>query len=104
MKNEKEITEEMQLVTAQMIKDDIEENPDIVNEFFECDCCGADKCLAGSVEYNGYRLCNDCVLIAEISFALKKITDIQELIDLYEDKNLAGLCQYIKQEESRENN
>jgi hypothetical protein len=87
-----------------MVVDDIEENPDIVNEFFECDCCSENKCMAGSIEYNGYRLCNDCVLLAETAFALNKITKIEELIDSMEDKNLAGLCEYIKREEQRGNN
>ncbi len=104
MKTEKEIIEEMQLVVAQMVEDDIEENPDIVNDFFECDCCGEEKCTAGSIEYSGYRLCNDCVLIAETSFALNKISSIEELLDRYEDRNLNALCDYIKQEENRENN
>ena len=30
----------MQQVAEQMRLDDIEENPDIVNEYFDCDCCG----------------------------------------------------------------
>lgn len=34
------IIEEMQAVAAQMKKDDIEENPDSENEYFDCDCCG----------------------------------------------------------------
>ena len=40
MKNKQEIIEEMQQVAEQMRLDDIEENPDIENEFFDCDCCG----------------------------------------------------------------
>ena len=104
MKSEEEIVKEMQEVVAQMVIDDLEEYPDLAKETFECDCCGQEKPLAGSVEYTGYRLCNDCVLIAEIGFALNKIKDIQEVIDAMEDKRLEGLCEFIKQEEKRSNN
>lgn len=104
MKSEKEIIEEMQAVVEQMKLDDIEENPDIVNEMFVCDCCGETKSLAGSIEYEGYRLCNECVLIAETSFALGKIKSVTELIDAIEDKNLEKLVNYIKTEEKRLNN
>ena len=104
MKSEKEIAEEMQLVVHQMVLDDIEENPDIIDDYFECDCCGENKCMAGSIEYNGYRLCNDCVLVAETSFALSKISKIEDLINKYEDKKLESLCKFVKQEESRELN
>ena len=71
-KSKEEIIEEMQQVVAQMVIDDIEENPDIANEYFDCDCCGQNKCLAGSIQYSDYRLCNDCVLLAETGFALDK--------------------------------
>lgn len=104
MKTQKEIVEEMQAVVEQMRLDDIEDNPDIIDEYFECDCCGQHKCLAGSIEYEGYRLCNDCVLIAETGFALKKFSKIQELIDAMEDKRLEGLCDFIKEEEKRKYN
>lgn len=104
MKTQKEIVEEMQAVVEQMWLDDIEDNPDIIDEFFECDCCGQHKCLAGSIEYEDYRLCNDCVLIAETGFALKKFSKIQELIDAMEDKRLEGLCDFIKEEEKRKYN
>jgi hypothetical protein len=100
-KTNEEIIEEMQQVAAQMVIDDLEENPDIANEYFDCDCCGKNKCLAGSIRYGDYRLCNDCVLIAETGFALGKFTDIQSLIDAMEDKRLEELCQYIKNEEER---
>lgn len=100
-KSKEEIIEEMQQVAHQMVLDDLEENPDIANEFFDCDCCGKNKCLAGSIRYNDYRLCNDCVLIAETGFALGKFTDIQSLIDAMEDKRLEEICQFIKDEESR---
>ena len=101
MKSKQEIIEEMQQVAEQMRLDDIEENPDIENEFFDCDCCGQYKCLAGSIQYGQYRLCNDCVLLAETSFALDKIKDVQELIDAMEDNRLEGMCEFLKQEEQR---
>lgn len=104
MKSEHEIIEEMQQVVEQMRIDDIEDNPDIANEYFDCDCCGEQKCLAGSIEYEGYRLCNDCVLIAETGFALGKIKSVQELIDAVEDKNLEKLCEYLRQEQLKEKN
>ena len=100
MNNEEQIkiVKDMQDVVAQMLADDLEDNPDCEHEFFECDCCGKNKSLAGSVYYSGNkRLCNDCVLIAEISFALKKITNIQELIDNMEESRLEELCEFIKQ-------
>ena len=50
MKSEKEIAEEMAQVVEQMRIDDIEDNPDIIDETFACDCCGEEKCLAGSIE------------------------------------------------------
>lgn len=101
MKSEKEIIEEMQAVVEQMRLDDIEDNPEIIDDIFECECCGQQKCLAGSIEYEGYRLCNDCVLLAETGFALKKISKIQELIDAMEEKRLEGLCSLISEEEKR---
>ncbi len=101
VKSNEEIIEEMQQVTRQMVLDDLEENPDIANEFFDCDCCGQNKCLAGSIRYNDYRLCNDCVLIAETGLALGKFTDIQTLIDAMEDKRLEEICKFIKDEEAR---
>lgn len=104
MKTEKEIIEEMSQVVEQMRLDDIEDNPDIADEYFDCDCCGENKCLAGSIEYEGYRLCNDCVLIAETSFALGKIKSVQELIDAIEDKHLEQLAKFVQEEERRTNN
>ncbi len=104
MKSQEEIIKEMQQVVAQMVIDDLDENPALADEMFECDCCAQLKPLAGSIEYSGYRLCNDCVLIAEISFALNKINDIQELINVMEDKRLEELCDFIKQEEKRASN
>ena len=104
MKSEQEIIEEMQAVVEQMRLDDIEDNPDIVDEIFECDCCGESKSLAGSIEYEGYRLCNDCVLLAETGFALGKIKSVTELIDAIEDKNLEKLADFVRNEERRLNN
>ena len=104
MKSNEEIVKEMQEVVAQMVIDDLEEDPSLENEMFVCDCCGQEKSLAGSVEYSGYRLCNDCVLIAETGFALNKIKDIQEVIDAMEDKRLEILCNFIKDEERKQNN
>ena len=104
MKSKEEIIAEMQQVVEQMRLDDIEENPDSEIETFECDCCGKLKSLAGSVEYSGYRLCNDCVLLAETGFVLDKIKDIEELIDAMEDTRLEGLCKIIKDEERKANN
>lgn len=104
MKSREEIIEEMQQVAEQMRLDDIEDNPESEFEMFECDCCGKEKALAGSIEYSGYRLCNDCVLLAETGFALNKFKNIQELIDAMEDRRLEGLCDIIKQEELKKNN
>jgi len=104
MKSQEEIVKEMQEVVAQMVLDDIEEDPTLADEKFTCDCCGEEKILAGSIDYNGYRLCNDCVLLAETGFALGKITDIEQLIEKIEDKNLEELCYFLKKEEQRENN
>ncbi len=104
MKSEEEIVKEMQQVAAQMVQDDLDEDPSLADEMFECDCCGELKPLAGSIEYEGYRLCNDCVLIAETGFALKKITSIEEVINAMEEKRLEKLCDFIKQEENRSNN
>ena len=100
-KSNEEIINEMQEVVQQMVIDDLEENPDIANDFFDCDCCGKNKNLAGSIQYGDYRLCNDCVLLAETGFALGKIKDIQDLMDAMEDKRLEELCKFIKEEEVR---
>lgn len=102
-KSKEEIVKEMQLVAEQMVIDDLEENPDLANEYFECDCCGKNKCLAGSIQYGDYRLCNDCVLLAETGFALGKFNDIQALMDAMEDTRLEEMCEFIKEEEKRAN-
>ena len=104
MKNEIEVTKEMQLVVEQMRLDDIEENPDIESEFFDCDCCAQSKCLAGSIQYGDYRLCNDCVLFAEIGFELKKFNSIQDLVDAMEDRRLEEICGFIKNDSKEFNN
>lgn len=100
-KTNEEIIAEMQQVVNQMVLDDLEENPDGANEYFDCDCCGKNKSLAGSIQYGEYRLCNDCVLLAETGFALGKFSDIQSLIDAMEDSRLEEVCQFIKDEETR---
>ena len=77
--------------------------PDIIDENFECDCCGQQKCLAGSIEYDGYRLCNDCVLLAETGFALKKTLKIQERGGCYEKKVLEGAAAFILKKKKKIN-
>ena len=103
-KSKEEIIEEMQKVAAQMVIDDLDENPDLANEYFTCACCGKTKSYAGSIQYDKYRLCNDCVLLAETGFALKKFDNIQALIDAMEDNRLEELCDYIKIEEAKKEN
>lgn len=100
-KSKEEVVTEMQKVVEQMRLDDIEDNPDSANEYFQCDACGIDAPLAGSIQYGHYRLCNDCVLLAETGFALGKFSDIQSLIDAMEDSRLEEVCQFIKDEETR---
>lgn len=104
MKDEIIVVEEMQKVVEQMRLDDIEENPDTENDFFDCDCCGQEKCFAGSIQYNDYRLCNDCVLIAEIGFELKKINSIEDLLKNMEDKRLEEICSFIQKNQMQSNN
>lgn len=101
MKDKIEVTKEMQSVVEQMRLDDIEENPDIVNDFFNCACCGQYKCFAGSIQYGEYRLCNDCVLFAEVGFELKKFNSIEDLVEAMEEKRLEEICEFIKQDQSR---
>lgn len=106
MDKEKElqIIEDMQAVVAQMREDDIEENPDCEFDMFDCQCCGEEKPLAGSVVYDGIRVCNDCVLLAETGFALGKIQNINDLIINMEDKKLEAQCRFIKEDEIHHNN
>ena len=42
-KTPEEIIEEMQAVAQQMVLDDLEENPDLEFEYFDCACCGKSK-------------------------------------------------------------
>lgn len=100
-KSKEEIIEEMQAVVAQMVLDDLEENPDLEYEYFDCACCGKNKSYAGSIKYGEYRLCNDCVLLAETGFALKKFDNVQALIDAMEENRLEEICSYIKNEEKK---
>lgn len=104
MKDKKEIVEEMQAVVEQMRLDDIEEDPNLLEEFFDCACCGKYKDLAGSIQYGEYRLCNDCVLYAEVGFELKQFNSIQDLVDAMEDKRLEEICEFIKQNSGQSNN
>ena len=98
------IIEEMQKVVEQMKLDDLEEDPSLENEMFECSCCGKTKSYAGSVQYKKYRLCNDCVLLAETGMAIGKFKHDDELIKAMEDSRLEEMCEFIKHEEQRENN
>ena len=101
MKSREEIVEEMQLVVEQMRLDDIEENPDSEFEYFTCNACGQEKALAGSVQYGPYRLCNDCVLYAEVGFEIGQIKTIDDLIKTMDDKRLEADCEFLKNEERK---
>ena len=103
-KSKEEVVTEMQKVVEQMRLDDIEDNPESANEYFQCDACGIDAPLAGSIQYGHYRLCNDCVLFAEVGFELGQISQIEELIDKMEDKRLEADCEFLKREQSKLNN
>ena len=106
MDKEKElqVIEDMQAGVAQMKEDDIIDNPDSEFELFDCQCCGEEKSYAGSVVYDGIRVCNDCVLLAEVGFALGRIKNINDLIINMEDKKLEAQCNFIKQDEIQNNN
>lgn len=78
--------EEIQESVRQMKDDDLEENPEAAVEEFQCDCCAEIKTFAGSMIYEDYRLCNDCVLLAEVGFALNKIKNIDEFMESTEEK------------------
>lgn len=101
---ELKIIKDMQVVVAQMRIDDLEDNPNSEFETFTCDSCGDEKSIAGSVVYNTSVLCNDCALYAEIGFALKKITSVEEVISSMEDKRLLDMCEFIKQDKKSINN
>lgn len=98
------IVKEMQEVVEQMRLDDLESDPKLAQCFFSCDCCGKNSSLAGSVLYSNFRLCNDCVLKAEIGFALNKFSSIENLIDAMEDLRLKEICDFIKQNEKQQKN
>lgn len=98
------IIEDMQLVVEQMRLDDIEEDSSLAEEMFECSCCGKTKPLAGSIQYGKYRLCNDCVLLAETGFAIGKFKTADDLIKAMEDTRLEEMCEFIKREEKKVNN
>ena len=104
MKSKEEIIAEMQQVVEQMRLDDLEERPELEYEMFDCSCCGQSKSYAGSIQYNEYRLCNDCVLLAETGFALDKIKDVSELVEAMEDRRLEEICNFIKQDEQSHKN
>ncbi|MCR5266066.1 MAG: hypothetical protein K6E29_05670 [Cyanobacteria bacterium RUI128] len=103
-RTKEEVIEEMQKVVEQMRLDDIEDNPESANEYFQCDACGQDAPLAGSIQYNNYRLCNDCVLLAEVGFELGQLKNIEELIDKMDDKRLEADCEFLKREQQRMDN
>lgn len=98
------IIEDMQAVVEQMRLDDIEEDPSLSDEVFECSCCGKTQPLAGSIQYGKYRLCNSCVLLAETGFAIGKFKTADDLIKAMEDTRLEEMCEFIKKEEKKENN
>lgn len=105
MTEEINIIKDMQNVMAQMILDDIEDNPASETELFSCSCCGLDKPTAGSIMYSmDLIFCNDCALLSEVAFAMNKISDIQDFLKLMEDKKLENLCDYVRIEQSRLNN
>lgn len=99
-----QIIEEMQKVVEQMKQDDIEEDESLAETTFECSCCAKTKMMAGSIQYGQYRLCNDCVLLAETGLAIGKFKNAQELIKAMEDTRLEEMCSYIKSEQKREIN
>lgn len=99
-----ELTETIQQSVDQMKRDDIDEAGEFAFDEFQCECCGDSKIMAGSVVYESKRLCNECVLFAEVAFATGKIKRIQELIDKMEDKRLETLCQAAKELEEESAN
>ena len=102
--SQKQIIEDMQNVVHQMKIDDIEENPESEFKMFTCSACAKDAPLAGSIQYSKYRLCNDCVLLYELSLKLNKIKDINEFIEKTEDLRLNEMCNFIKQDSLKEKN
>ena len=102
--NQEEIINDMQAVIHQMKIDDIEENPDSEFEMFDCSSCAKESCLAGSIQYSKYRLCNNCVLLFELALKLGKVKNIEEFIEKTEDTRLQTVCDFIKKENLKENN
>lgn len=88
---DKKLIEDIKKLSEQIKIDDLAENPDSAYEQFQCECCGKLKMLAGSLIYNNYRLCNDCVFLAETAFATEQYTDIQELINEMEDERFEAV-------------
>lgn len=99
-----EIIKSLQKIVDQMKKDDLEESPEQAFELFQCDCCGEQKIMAGSLVYNDKLLCNDCVLIAEVGFKLNKIKNINELIKSMENKRFENIYNSIFSDEDFSNN
>lgn len=100
----KQIIEITRETVEQMKIDDIEESPESAFDCFQCSCCGEEKILAGSLIYKDFLLCNDCVLLAEVSFALNKIKDIEELIKSMEEKRFDSVYASIFNHNKNENN
>ena len=102
--NTENIVKDMQEVIYQMKLDDIAENPDSEFEMFDCSACAKVKPLAGSIQYSKYRLCNDCVLLYELSLKLGKVQNIEEFMEKTEDTRLKEMCDFIKKDSQKENN
>ncbi len=98
-----EVVKTTQKAVEQMKIDDIEEAPDQAYATFQCQYCGQEKIVAGSIVYDGFVLCNDCVLLAEVGFALKKFDNINTLLDSMEDKRFETLYSRIFDQEKEEN-
>lgn len=102
--NYEQIAQDMQAVIHQMKIDDIEENPDSEFELFNCSACAKDEALAGSIQYSNYRLCNNCVLMYELSLKLRKVKNIDEFMQKMEDNRLSNICDFIKKDSLGEKN
>lgn len=98
MEEKEKLIEKIEFVkqaVEKMKTDDIEESPESAYEEFQCGCCGEAKILAGSIIYKDFRLCNDCVLLAETGFALGKMNDIEDLIQKMESKRFEEIYKSI---------
>ena len=102
--NQEEIIKDMQAVIHQMKIDDIEENPDSEFEMFTCSACAQEAPLAGSIQYSVHRLCNNCVLMYELSLKLGKVNNIDEFMEKTEDNRLENICDFIKKDSLKEKN